>query len=770
MMRNNLQAFVAISLAALLAVGPLTPTAEARNKKGDKLQKEAQAAEARNQWAKAADLYNQAVDEDPKDSGYIIGMRRARQQAAMEYVQSARDLRTAGKMAEALAELQRAILMDPSLPIALQELKRTQDMLKAPAAPGEANLTPYERALKDAEERSASLLGVPELVPPVKRVDAIKMNNAKPTQVYNIVAAIAQINVVYDSTWTGRQGAPGVDLDIPAGMSTRQALEYVATVTRTYWKPLTPTTIFVTEDTANKRRDFADQVTKVIFVTNTASQPEFNEIQTAVRTITDIRRVYPHAAQKAIVVRGDVDAVALAEKLVRDLDRPKSEVVIDVIIMEANSSRTRDLAATLASLTSAGLSPGLDLSATFAPRPGIARGGAGANAGTQIGLNNLGRLSTADFTTSLGGALLNAMLADSRTRIISNPQVRASEGQEARLAIGDQVPVAQGNFQTGTTGTSGVGVNTTYQYRDVGTIVRLTPTSIHSNSEVTLQVDFEISTLKDSIEVGGIQAPVFGSNKSTANLRLREGEVSILAGLTRDQGSELNSGFPGLIDIPVLGKFLFGSNHKEQDRGEIMIAMIPHIIRTPDYSPENIRSVFTGTDQLLVVRHTGEEGEGGPSAGPEPRATTPQAAAPKPAEGMRIAFDPSPVTANVSAPFTVNVQLENAADAFSAAPLRITWDPKVLRLSDMAPGELLSRNGGRVTSVKDIRNDTGRADLTITRAGGSGGVSGTGTLATLTFVGLASGSDRITVTEVNLHDPQNGTPAVAVSSVPVTIR
>jgi hypothetical protein len=137
---------------------------------------------------------------------------------------------------------------------------------------------------------------------------------------------------------------------------------------------------------------------------------------------------------------------------------------------------------------------------------------------------------------------------------------------------------------------------------------------------------------------------------------------------------------------------------------------------------------------------------------------------------MRIAFDPSPVTANVSAPFTVNVQLENAADAFSAAPLRITWDPKVLRLSDMAPGELLSRNGGRVTSVKDIRNDTGRADLTITRAGGSGGVSGTGTLATLTFVGLASGSDRITVTEVNLHDPQNGTPAVAVSSVPVTIR
>ena len=69
---------------------------------------------------------------------------------------------------------------------------------------------------------------------------------------------------------------------------------------------------------------------------------------TSVRTITDIRRVFGYAAQKAIVVRGDVDAVNLAEKLVRDLDKPKSEVVIDIVIMEANSARTRDLAATIA--------------------------------------------------------------------------------------------------------------------------------------------------------------------------------------------------------------------------------------------------------------------------------------------------------------------------------------------------------------------------------------------------------------------------------------
>ena len=69
---------------------------------------------------------------------------------------------------------------------------------------------------------------------------------------------------------------------------------------------------------------------------------EFQEIATAIRTVADIRRVFTYTAQKAIVVRGTQDAVALAEKLVHDLDKPKSEVVIDVIVMQANSERTRE--------------------------------------------------------------------------------------------------------------------------------------------------------------------------------------------------------------------------------------------------------------------------------------------------------------------------------------------------------------------------------------------------------------------------------------------
>ncbi len=775
----QLRAFFAAFLAASLALGPVAPQLLAKTKAGDKLFKQAQAAEAKQQWDLAADLYTKAVDEDPKDAGYLIGMRRARFSAGMELVEKARELRSQGNMPEAIAEFQRAILMDPSSSIAMQELKRTQEMLSQPTTdPSLANLTPAERANKEAGDRSASLLGLPELTPPVRKVGPLKMNNQPVNILYNTVAGIAGISVVWDSTW--QRPPRGFDVDLPE-MSVEQAFDYLALVTRTYWKILTPTTIFVTEENPNKRRDYTDTVVKTFFVTNAATPQEFNEIQTAVRTITEIRRVYPYVAQKAIVVRGDADAVALAEKLIRDLDKPKAEVVIDVIVMEANSARTRDLAATIASA-------GLNLTAGFNPRNAIrsvVTGGGGDDppASGGVPLSNLGRLSTADWTTTLPGALLKAILTDNTTKVLNSPQLRASDGQKARLEVGDRIPIASGSFQTGVTGASGVGVNTTFQFQPVGVIVDLTPT-VHSTNEVSLHVELEISNVKRYITVGTVDQPIVGQNKSTADLRLREGEVNILAGLTRDQDSNTTNGIPGLVNIPVLGKYFFGSNNQTKDHGDLMIALIPHIVRTPDYSPENLRGISAGVDQQLKLTYAPRPDSVGsgplplpaPADAPAP-ANAPPATVPKPpataaapGPGARVTFNPGSITMPANAPFTVNVQVENATDASSVTPLRVSWDPAILRLNDIAPGELLSRDGGRVTSVKDIRNDSGQASLTVSRAAGSAGVNGNGAVAVLTFVALAPGLGRITVTELGLMDTQNRAANVALSAVPVTVQ
>ena len=135
-----------------------------------------------------------------------------------------------------------------------------------------------------------------------------------------------------------------------------------------------------------------------------------------------------------------------------------------------------------------------------------------------------------------------------------------------------------------------------------------------------------------------------------------------------------------------------------------------------------------------------------------------------------MTFLPGVVTVGANAPFTVNVNLDNANDLFSVMPLRVTWDPALLRLNDIAPGELLTRDGGRISSVKDIRNDTGQATLSITRPAGSAGINGSGTVATLTFVSMGAGSGSVTVSEMGLMDTQNRAQPVMLGAVPVAVQ
>ena len=99
--------------------------------------------------------------------------------------------------------------------------------------------------------------------------------------------------------------------------------------------------------------------------------------------------------------------------------------------------------------------------------------------------------------------------------------------------------------------------------------------------------------------------------------------------------------------------------------------------------------------------------------------------------------------------------MENGANLGSVAPLRIKYNADLLRLEDIAPGDIFSKGGGGATSTKDIRNDAGEASITISRLPGAPGVAGPGTLAVLTFTAIGSGEAPLTVEEVGLKDAQS---------------
>jgi general secretion pathway protein D len=799
---------IALGLLILLVAAAV----EAKTRKGDAFVKQGRVAEAKGDWDEALRLYERAVDQDPSDVGYLVVMRKARFEAGQKHVNAGQKLRAAGKLEEALQEFQKALVTDPASAIALQETKRIHDMvlgIKAGAKVEDRGLTPGELARRNSQLHVDSMLEPPLLKPMTAVIPVLKMNNQPPKVLYDTVAKLAGVNVVFDSQYAPPTRNFNVDL---SNATADQAFDYLATLTHTFWKPLTSNTIFVAEDNVTKRRDYEDDVVKVFYLTNTTSVQEFQEIATAIRTVAEIRRVFTYNAQRAMIVRDTVDKVALAEKLVHDLDRPKSEVVVDVFVMQANSERTRDLAATIASAGTAGLNvpinfspPGTTTGSTTSTTTGTTTP---TTTGNTIGLNQLGKLSTSAFSTTLPGGLLQAMIADTRTKVLNNPQVRASDGQKVTLKIGNRIPYATGSFQTNTASAL---VSTQFNYADVGVNVDMTP-QIHSADEVTLHVEVTISSVQQYVLIGGISQPVIGQQSNIADIRLREGEVNILGGLSQTSDAFSSNGIPGLVDIPVLGRILFGNDHTDKSRSELIIALVPHIVRTPDYSAENMRGIYAGTDQVVKINYAPRTAEPASSSAitpgvavvpalsslnvqapaaapvnpdrpvllraqpvssalpPASSAAAPVPSNPAPSDGgpVHISFLPAAVQATAGSKVTVAVQADNAANLSAVSPLRIKYDTALLRLEDMVPGDLFSRGGVDAAAVKDIRNDTGEGTITITRPPNAAGVSGKGAIAVLTFTALGNGSSPITIIELGLKDLR--AEPVAATAVTLGVR
>ena len=228
--------------------------------------------------------------------------------------------------------------------------------------------------------------------------------------------------------------------------------------------------------------------------------------------------------------------------------------------------------------------------------------------GSSIPLSNLGHLASADFSTTLPGALLQAAMSDARTKVLQAPQVRSVDGVKATLNIGDRVPTASGSFQPGI---GGVGinplVNTQFQYIDTGVNVEMLP-RVHDNGDVTIHVDLNINSVSSYVNLGGINQPVISQKKISHDIRMREGEVGLLGGLINVQENKTVTGIPGLSSIPLL-KRLFSGDSTDHSRSELMIVLIPHVIRRPEITPENLRAIAVGNFTTVKVNYAPKPAE-----------------------------------------------------------------------------------------------------------------------------------------------------------------
>jgi general secretion pathway protein D len=127
------------------------------------------------------------------------------------------------------------------------------------------------------------------------------------------------------------------------------------------------------------------------------------------------------------------------------------------------------------------------------------------------------------------------------------------------------------------------------------------------------------------------------------------------------------------------------------------------------------------------------------------------------------------VEAKPGSTVTLTLQVENVTDLFSA-PMRLKFDPAILRLNEIVRGNLLAGDGKEVIFTRNILNDTGDATVNLSRLPGSGGVNGSGTLLTLTFQVVGRGTATVTAPEFTPQSSQMQPLMTASPQVTVTVK
>ena len=186
-----------------------------------------------------------------------------------------------------------------------------------------------------------------------------------------------------------------------------------------------------------------------------------------------------------------------------------------------------------------------------------------------IALNKLTSISTGDFSVAVPGLLFEAVMSDSTTRVLQQPQVRAVENQKASLRIGDKIPYATGSFGGGLGSSVGVGVSplvsTQFSFAEVGVNVDMVP-KIHGRDEVSMHIELEISNVSGRVDIGGVSQPIISQRKIAQDIRVHEGEVNLLGGLDADAGSETYRGNPMACEPADPGRLVRIASHREEQR------------------------------------------------------------------------------------------------------------------------------------------------------------------------------------------------------------
>lgn len=426
--------------------------------------------------------------------------------------------------------------------------------------------------MEPARPQAAELLAAPAptLSPAAGRKSFDARGSAE--ELFEKVAGAFGIQVVMDGAYQPPAPSLRFRIDNATGPEALRALE---AATDSFLTPLNGHLALVARDTLPKRAEFTPVTAVGVPIPESLTVQDAQQISTAVQQTLEIRRISLDAARRMVYFR-DAQPKALAARVMfENLSRLRAQVAVDVELLSVSDTSALNYGLSLPNSASI-VNFGTFLGNVAAQAGSYVRFGGGA---TLMGLGIANAAAFATLSTSSADTLLDA-------------QAVALDGQAATLKVGSRYPVITSSYTAGVSGTSATGGSLAppIQFIDLGLVLKITPV-VHADFEVTLNVDAAFKTLGSS-SVDSI--PVIASQQYQGEVRLKDGEWAVIAGLVTLNDAETPTGIAWLSDLPWIGKLFTHQTH-EKDRSYTLVILKPHLVALPPWETP-LPELWMGTE------------------------------------------------------------------------------------------------------------------------------------------------------------------------------
>jgi len=415
--------------------------------------------------------------------------------------------------------------------------------------------------------QSRNVVQYPQLRTRLDRPVTLEFRDANLKTIFEVLSQVAGLNFIFDKDLRPDMKATIFVRDVRI----EDAVELLLQQNQLHQKVVNENTVLIYPDSPQKLKDYQELVMRTFYLTSIDANTALNMVKTMLKT----RDVFVDERLNTLTMRDTGDAVRMAEKLLQSQDQSNPEVVLEVEVMEVATQRILDL--------------GLQWPSTFGV---INSDGSPVSILDQLKGINSGRISISPSPQ----AKINAQDKDINT--LASPVIRVTNREQARIHIGQRVPIISA---TSVPSTQGPVITESVTYLDVGLKLEVTPI-VHLNNEVAIKIALEVSnaTPLTPTAQGTIPVQVDTRNAQTT-LRLHDGETQILAGLVRNDHGAAGNKIPGLGDIPGLGR-LFGSNHDDVSKSELVLSITPRIVRNLPYQSPSDMEFQTGTETSMHIQ------------------------------------------------------------------------------------------------------------------------------------------------------------------------